>query len=66
MIVLTKERFHAHRDTPHPYSHRRYALVLALNDEFDGGGLRVKEYGDKIYKAPPRSAIVFPCMTIMK
>ena len=56
-------RFHAHRDTPHPYSHRRYALVLALNDEFSGGGLRVKEYGDTIYKAPPRSAIVFPCMT---
>lgn len=58
-----KGRFHAHRDTPHPYSHRRYALVLALNDEFGGGGLRVKEYGDTIYKAPPRAAIIFPCMT---
>ena len=55
-------RFHPHRDTPHPYSHRRYAFVLALNDEFEGGGLRLPEYGDKLYVPPVRSAIIFPCM----
>jgi len=55
-------RFHPHRDTPHPYSHRRYAFVLALNNEFEGGGLRVPEYGDKLYVPPVRSAIIFPCM----
>jgi hypothetical protein len=55
-------RFHPHRDTPHPYSHRRYAFVLQLNNEFEGGGLRLKEYGDKLYVPPVRSAIIFPCM----
>jgi len=56
-------RFHPHRDTPHPYSHRRYALVIVLNDEFEGGGLRLKEYGKTIYKPPVRSAVIFPCMS---
>ncbi len=53
-------RFHRHRDTIEPFLHRRYALSLLLNDDYQGGGLCFPEYGDKIVTAPKYSAIIFP------
>ena len=52
-------QFHAHRDTPHPYQHRRYAMSLFLNDDYSGGEFELLEYGLKI-KPKKNSALVFP------
>ena len=52
-------RFHPHRDTPHPYQHRRYAMSLFLNDDYEGGEFELPEYNLKI-KPKKNSAFVFP------
>jgi len=52
--------FHAHRDTIYPYQHRRYAMSLLLNDDYEGGGIVFPEYSDEIITAPKYSAIIFP------
>jgi hypothetical protein len=52
-------QFHAHRDTTHPYQHRRYAMSLFLNDDYSGGEFELLEYGLKI-KPKKNSALVFP------
>lgn len=54
--------FRLHRDnrTPHT-AHRRYALTLLLNDDFEGGYLRFPEYGPNLYKPPVGGAVVFSC-----
>ena len=52
-------RFHAHRDTPHPYQHRKFALSLLLNDDYEGGELFLPEYNAKI-KPKANTAVVFP------
>lgn len=52
-------RFHAHRDTPSPYQHRKYALSLFLNEDYEGGEFVLPEYGIKI-KPKANTAFIFP------
>ena len=55
----TGGRFHPHRDTPAPYQHRRYAMSLFLNDDYEGGEFELPEYNFKI-KPKANSALIFP------
>ncbi|MBY0334808.1 MAG: 2OG-Fe(II) oxygenase, partial [Acetobacteraceae bacterium] len=52
----------AHRDntTPGP-AHRRFAVTINLNDEFDGGMLWFPEFGPRRYRPPLGGAVVFSC-----
>tara|TARA_B100001175_G_scaffold316937_2_gene332201 strand:- start:248 stop:1912 length:1665 start_codon:yes stop_codon:yes gene_type:complete len=61
----THGRFHPHRDTPEPYQHRRYAMSLFLNDDYEGGEFELVEYGLKI-KPQANSAIIFPGISTHK
>lgn len=52
--------FHAHRDNLSPSTaHRRFALTLNLNDDYDGGYLRFPEYGPHLYRPGPGETLVF-------
>ncbi|MFB2549599.1 2OG-Fe(II) oxygenase family protein [Ensifer soli] len=52
--------FRAHRDnTTKGTAHRRFAVSINLNGDFDGGELSFPEYGPRRYKAPPGGAVVF-------
>lgn len=55
--------FRAHRDnTTKGTAHRRFAVTINLNaEEFEGGELRLPEFGDKSYRAPTGGAVVFSC-----
>lgn len=54
--------FRPHRDnTTLGTAHRRFAVSINLNDDFDGGEISFPEYGPRSYKAPPGGAIVFTC-----
>jgi predicted 2-oxoglutarate/Fe(II)-dependent dioxygenase YbiX len=54
--------FKPHRDnTTLGTAHRKFAVTLNLNADFDGGGLRFPEFGQRAYRAPAGSAIVFSC-----
>ncbi len=54
--------FRPHRDnTTKGTAHRRFAVTINLNDDFDGGELRFPEFGARTYRAPPGGAIVFGC-----
>ncbi len=54
--------FRPHRDnTAPPVAHRRFALSIILNDNFEGGRLRFPEFGDQTYRTDPGDAIVFSC-----
>lgn len=54
--------FRAHRDNTTPgTAHRRFALSIPLNDDFQGGGLSFPEFGDRRYRAAAGSGIVFSC-----
>ena len=55
--------FVPHRDnTTAMTAHRRYALTLNLNSgEYEGGFLRLPEYGPQLYAPPPGGAVVFSC-----
>lgn len=55
----TSGRFHSHRDTPKPRQHRRYAMSLLLNDDYEGGELYLAEYGITI-KPKKNCAFIFP------
>ena len=55
----TSGRFHAHRDTPSPFQHRRYAMSLFLNDDYEGGEFELPEYNFKI-KPKANCALIFP------
>jgi prolyl 4-hydroxylase len=55
----TSGRFHAHRDTPTPHQHRKYAMSLLLNDDYKGGELYLPEYDIHI-KPKSNTAIIFP------
>ena len=56
---ITSGRFHSHRDTPLPHQHRKYAMSLLLNDDYEGGELYLPEYNIKI-KPKANTAIIFP------
>jgi predicted 2-oxoglutarate/Fe(II)-dependent dioxygenase YbiX len=54
--------FRAHRDnTTRGTAHRRFAVSINLNGDFDGGEVSFPEYGPRSYKAPPGGAVVFSC-----
>lgn len=54
--------FRAHRDnTTSLTAHRRFAVSLNLNDEFDGGEVCFPEYGSRSFKAPIGGAVLFSC-----
>ena len=54
-------RFRPHRDNGPGVQHRRYAVSINLNDQFEGGTVSFPEYSITSYKAPPGWAVVFPC-----
>ncbi len=54
--------FRAHRDnTTRGTAHRRFAVSINLNDDFDGGEVSFPEYGPRSFKAPKGGAVVFSC-----
>jgi predicted 2-oxoglutarate/Fe(II)-dependent dioxygenase YbiX len=54
--------FRAHRDnTTRGTAHRRFAVTINLNDDYDGGDLRFPEFGERTYRAPIGGAAVFSC-----
>lgn len=54
--------FRPHRDnTTKGTAHRRYAVSVNLNEDFDGGTVSFPEYGPRGYKPPPGGALVFSC-----
>lgn len=54
--------FRAHRDnTTAGTAHRRFAVSINLNDDFEGGTLSFPEYGQRQYKPPAGAAVVFSC-----
>lgn len=55
-------RFRAHRDNTAPLvAHRRFALTINLNEEFEGGHLRFPEFGPETIRSAPGDALVFSC-----
>lgn len=49
-----------HRDcASQETQHRRFTLSVALNDTFQGGALRFREYGEQTYNLPIGAAILF-------
>jgi hypothetical protein len=42
-------------------AHRRFAISVNLNGDFDGGEVSFPEYNPRGLKAPPGWAVVFPC-----
>ena len=54
--------FSAHRDnTTCGTAHRRFAVSINLNDDFDGGEISFPEYGPRSFKPSPGGAVVFSC-----
>jgi predicted 2-oxoglutarate/Fe(II)-dependent dioxygenase YbiX len=54
--------FGAHRDnTTSATAHRKFAVTINLNADFEGGELRFPEFGDRTYRAPAGTAVVFSC-----
>ena len=57
-----KDFFGLHRDNMSPRTrHRRFAISLNLNDDFEGGELRFPEYGGGLYRLDAGMACVFSC-----
>jgi predicted 2-oxoglutarate/Fe(II)-dependent dioxygenase YbiX/peroxiredoxin len=54
--------FRAHRDnTTKGTAHRRFAVSINLNADFEGGEVSFPEYGPRSFKPPPGAAVVFSC-----
>jgi predicted 2-oxoglutarate/Fe(II)-dependent dioxygenase YbiX len=54
--------FNAHRDnTTKGTAHRRFAVSINLNDDFDGGEVGFPEFGARRFKMPTGGAVVFSC-----
>ncbi|MBI2768634.1 MAG: 2OG-Fe(II) oxygenase [Burkholderiales bacterium] len=54
--------FSPHRDnTNKGTEHRRFAVSINLNEDFDGGEVSFPEYGPRGYKLAPGVALVFSC-----
>ena len=54
--------FSPHRDnTTNGTAHRRFAVSVNLNDDFEGGEVSFPEYGPRSFKAPVGGAVVFSC-----
>jgi len=58
----TGGHFRAHRDnTTKGTAHRKFALSIALNDDYSGGELSFPEYGSRSFKIPIGGAVIFSC-----
>ena len=55
----TNGRFHPHRDSPYPQQHRKYAMSLFLNDDYENGEFELTEYNLSV-KPKANSAFIFP------
>jgi predicted 2-oxoglutarate/Fe(II)-dependent dioxygenase YbiX len=54
--------FYRHRDNINAGArHRRFAVSLNLNSDYDGCDLRCPEFGPQTYRAPAGGAVVFSC-----
>ena len=54
--------FAPHRDNTTPATaHRRFAISINLNDDFEGGAVSFPEYGPDGFRAPTGTAVVFGC-----
>jgi peroxiredoxin/predicted 2-oxoglutarate/Fe(II)-dependent dioxygenase YbiX len=54
--------FAAHRDnTTRGTAHRRFAVSINLNDDFEGGEVSFPKYGPRGFKPPVGGAVVFSC-----
>src|SRR6185312_1805661 len=54
--------FNAHRDnTTKGTAHRRFAVSLNLNGDYEGGELTFPEFGPRGFKPPAGAAVVFSC-----
>jgi peroxiredoxin/predicted 2-oxoglutarate/Fe(II)-dependent dioxygenase YbiX len=59
---VDQAHFRAHRDnTTRGTAHRRFALSINLNDDFEGGELSFPEFGPRRYKPPAGCGVVFSC-----
>jgi len=55
-------RFGPHRDnTVAATAHRRFAVSINLNDDFEGGSIVFPEYGPRVFRPPAGGALVFSC-----
>ncbi len=62
-----KGHFAPHRDNTTPgTAHRRFAVSVNLNDDFDGGAVSFPEFGPQDYRAPKGGAVVFACALLHK
>jgi len=48
-----------HRDNISTATHRRFALSVGLNEDYEGGALVFREYANRGYRLPTGAAIVF-------
>jgi cephalosporin hydroxylase/predicted 2-oxoglutarate/Fe(II)-dependent dioxygenase YbiX/peroxiredoxin len=54
--------FHRHRDNDNVGAqHRRFAVTINLNQDYEGGDLVFPEFGRRPYRAPMGGAVVFSC-----
>ncbi len=54
--------FAPHRDNTTPATaHRRFAVSINLNDDFEGGAVSFPEYSSDGFRAPAGAAVVFGC-----
>jgi predicted 2-oxoglutarate/Fe(II)-dependent dioxygenase YbiX/peroxiredoxin len=54
--------FRAHRDnTTFGTAHRRFAVSIGLNANYEGGELRFPEFGNRLYRPLLGGAVVFSC-----
>jgi peroxiredoxin len=59
--------FRPHRDNgADSTAHRRFAVSINQNADFDSGEVCFPEYNPRGHKAPPGWAVVFPCATLHK
>ena len=57
--------FRPHRDNASEITaHRRFAVSINLNDDFDGGAVSFPEYNPRGIKAPRGWCVVFPCAAL--
>ncbi len=55
-------RFGLHRDnTLASTAHRRFAVSINLNDDFEGGNIVFPEYGPREHRPPAGGALIFSC-----
>jgi predicted 2-oxoglutarate/Fe(II)-dependent dioxygenase YbiX/peroxiredoxin len=54
--------FYRHRDNANiSAQHRRFAVTINLNKDYEGCDLVLPEFGSRVYRAPHAGAVVFSC-----